>query len=363
MPIGERPVVNLIINAAWINTPSFLPSWYAAMINASAIVNTFTAQGYTVVATVDSVLSDADAYYLLLAGGQSAPNVAALPDYVTALLASDKIVFIQPAYGIPDANDGGGWSSMRYFFGLPPGETETLVNSIPETVDYNEYSVKWGGVQLYLTPCLELLRSSDIDTSLASIALRASLGQDEIALVLQRDNKFLVNSNLINIEASYIFSQLLAGPLNRPAAIDVTIANGKSMLFSEYDTEANVDLPWIGNSRMIRYDPEGYTICDKDTIIPGTYSAALSRGELVILVDLTDHICGDTNGDSSVNVSDAVYIINYVFVGGEPPDPLESGDTNCDGAVNVSDAVWIINYVFIGGNGPCDTNGDEIPDC
>ncbi|NIS18246.1 MAG: hypothetical protein GWN00_40335, partial [Aliifodinibius sp.] len=69
------------------------------------------------------------------------------------------------------------------------------------------------------------------------------------------------------------------------------------------------------------------------------------------------------NADQAVNVSDAVYIVNYVFIGGNAPDPLDAGDGNCDSTVNVSDAVWIINYVFIGGNPPCDTNGDGIPDC
>ncbi|NIT58616.1 MAG: hypothetical protein GWN00_21035 [Aliifodinibius sp.] len=43
--------------------------------------------------------------------------------------------------------------------------------------------------------------------------------------------------------------------------------------------------------------------------------------------------------------------------------PYEAGDANCDGVVNVSDAVWIINYVFISGNEPCDTNGDGELDC
>jgi len=74
-------------------------------------------------------------------------------------------------------------------------------------------------------------------------------------------------------------------------------------------------------------------------------------------------ICGDANSDGLVNISDAVYIANYVFIGGNPPFPLESGNVNCDGAVNISDAVWIINYVFIGGNDPCDADGDGIPDC
>ncbi len=74
-------------------------------------------------------------------------------------------------------------------------------------------------------------------------------------------------------------------------------------------------------------------------------------------------MCGDANGDQNVDVSDAVWIINYVFVNGDPPDPFDTGDANCDGGVDVSDAVWIINYVFVDGYDPCDTDGDGIPDC
>ena len=73
--------------------------------------------------------------------------------------------------------------------------------------------------------------------------------------------------------------------------------------------------------------------------------------------------CGDANGDGSVNVSDAVFIINYVFSGGNPPVPYEIGDVNCDTKVNVSDAVYLINYVFSGGHAPCDTDGDTVPEC
>ncbi len=66
------------------------------------------------------------------------------------------------------------------------------------------------------------------------------------------------------------------------------------------------------------------------------------------------YICGDGNNDGDVNVSDAVWIINYVFVSGDAPLPIEAGDANCDGDVNVSDAVWIINFVFVSGPAPCE---------
>ncbi len=77
-------------------------------------------------------------------------------------------------------------------------------------------------------------------------------------------------------------------------------------------------------------------------------------------------ICGDANDDQAVNVSDAVWIINFVFIGGSPPQPvLACGDANDDAAVNVSDAVWVINYVFIGGAPPgtCSPGSWDGDDC
>ena len=69
---------------------------------------------------------------------------------------------------------------------------------------------------------------------------------------------------------------------------------------------------------------------------------------------ICDCIPGDANGDGSVNVGDAVYLIAYVFKGGPPPTPYPicSGDANCDCTVNVGDAVYVINYVFKSGPPP-----------
>jgi hypothetical protein len=74
---------------------------------------------------------------------------------------------------------------------------------------------------------------------------------------------------------------------------------------------------------------------------------------ITIVVLDQGYICGDANDDGLVNVSDAVRIINYVFLGGPPPIPWNAGEVNCDGNVNISDAVWIVNYIFVGGADPC----------
>jgi CubicO group peptidase (beta-lactamase class C family) len=64
------------------------------------------------------------------------------------------------------------------------------------------------------------------------------------------------------------------------------------------------------------------------------------------------YVCGDANHDESVDIGDAVYIINHVFNGGPPPEISGAGDANADGQCDVGDAVYLINHVFKGGPEP-----------
>lgn len=62
---------------------------------------------------------------------------------------------------------------------------------------------------------------------------------------------------------------------------------------------------------------------------------------------------GDVNRNGSTTISDAVYLISYLFKGGPPPYLLYRGDVNCDQAVTVADVVYLIDYLFKGGPLPC----------
>lgn len=58
---------------------------------------------------------------------------------------------------------------------------------------------------------------------------------------------------------------------------------------------------------------------------------------------------GRVNDDDTVDISDATALLNFLFLGGSAPDPLEAGDVNNDGDLDISDAVYLLNFLFLGG--------------
>jgi hypothetical protein len=62
---------------------------------------------------------------------------------------------------------------------------------------------------------------------------------------------------------------------------------------------------------------------------------------------------GDADNSSFVNISDVVYLTNYIYSVGPAPVPMRSGDTNEDGNISISDVSCLINYIFSGSNMPC----------
>lgn len=62
--------------------------------------------------------------------------------------------------------------------------------------------------------------------------------------------------------------------------------------------------------------------------------------------------CGDADGSGAITISDAVFLISYIFGGGTAPDPICGGDADGSGSITISDAVLLISYIFGGGAAP-----------
>lgn len=63
--------------------------------------------------------------------------------------------------------------------------------------------------------------------------------------------------------------------------------------------------------------------------------------------------CGDADGSDALSISDAVYLIAYIFSGGTAPETIIHGDADCSGTMTISDVVYMITYIFSGGPAPC----------
>ena len=61
---------------------------------------------------------------------------------------------------------------------------------------------------------------------------------------------------------------------------------------------------------------------------------------------------GDPNGDGGEDLSDAVFVLLYLFGGEAAPTCLSSADANDSGAVDLSDAIYVLGFLFLGDPAP-----------
>jgi len=101
---------------------------------------------------------------------------------------------------------------------------------------------------------------------------------------------------------------------------------------------------------VVTADFNGDGILDLATSTQTGLGADRDTGGVCIFFNTeADILCGDVNGSSTVDVGDVVYLINFIFRGGPPPNPMCKGDATGDGNVNIGDAVYMIAYIFRGG--------------
>ena len=65
----------------------------------------------------------------------------------------------------------------------------------------------------------------------------------------------------------------------------------------------------------------------------------------------TEFVRGDLNGQLGVDLSDAGFLLNHLFLGGpRPVGCLDTADVDDDGELTLGDAVFLLNFLFRGGN-------------
>ncbi len=206
---------------------------------------------------------------------------------------------------------------------------------------YNANS--WNSLAMVITNVSQTLNDRSYSygasyTNVPSIAVNVvSAADDSVYSNTTTTTYFTVQNTGINTETFNLTAGNSLGWTVVPSAASVVLNPTQMSLVNVQVVCPAGTLPSVLNNVTLKADATSLTgISDIDTSVV----------EVMIM-----H--GDADNSGALNVSDAVYCINYIFAGGTPPIPvLNAGDANCDTVVSISDAVYLISYVFAGGPPP-----------
>lgn len=71
---------------------------------------------------------------------------------------------------------------------------------------------------------------------------------------------------------------------------------------------------------------------------------------------------GDFSGDGSLDISDSINMLSYLFTGGSEPGCMDSSDIDDNGLIDIADAVLLLGHLFTGGvppAAPYDSCGED----
>lgn len=102
--------------------------------------------------------------------------------------------------------------------------------------------------------------------------------------------------------------------------------------------------------------PDPSTVADAKNILVSTDGGARvdftsEPGVITIEADVVEpeFIRGNSNGDAAVDISDAVYHLNFLFSGGTPPPCRDASDSDDSGVLDITDAIYLLAFLFQGG--------------
>ena len=63
-------------------------------------------------------------------------------------------------------------------------------------------------------------------------------------------------------------------------------------------------------------------------------------------------IRGDADSSGVVNITDGIFALNFLFLGGPDPSCADAADADDSSVINITDGIYILNFLFLGGPNP-----------
>ncbi len=103
----------------------------------------------------------------------------------------------------------------------------------------------------------------------------------------------------------------------------------------------------VGTLRAIKTN---FSHVNRGQVVWGTYKANnYKTSTLGELIPPPIFQRGDANNDGKVDLADAIFLLNHLFLGGGNPSCLDAADFDNTGAIDITDAKFLLNHLFLGG--------------
>ena len=113
----------------------------------------------------------------------------------------------------------------------------------------------------------------------------------------------------------------------------------------------NMPMSAIGNSLQLLNHPwTGIEVIGSTLIVAGNATSSLYK--LILVSDGPDFLRGDSDSNNLLNLADAIYTATWLYSDGNAPACLDAADANDDGSLDISDPLYTLLYLFAGSAPP-----------
>ncbi len=152
--------------------------------------------------------------------------------------------------------------------------------------------------------------------------------------------------------------------LDASASTDVNALLGDSIVRFEWDLNGNAVLGsqvTVTAAELTTFGMGAVGVYPLMLTVEDSLGAESSETvDLNVVVPQLNFVRGDANQDTKIDISDAIFLLNWLFTAdsGEPPCH-EAANFNADVQLDIADAIFLINFLFVGTRQPF----DPYPNC
>jgi len=141
---------------------------------------------------------------------------------------------------------------------------------------------------------------------------------------------------------------LIFGGKDLPERIDLGDLRGRGIKIQGRAKEYSKVGGYVGTHGDLNGDGRSDFVFTEDVMRPNIRSIYVVYGQ----GSDRRFVRGDANQDGRAEISDAVFTIGYLFLGGTPPACEDALDMDDLGTIELTDAIYLLSHLFLGGPAP-----------